>query len=106
MIVITACEIKTLHLRFSRFLSTFRLISVEDGLRPEREELHTVVEHKDNIIDAQEKRSESVDTANVRLIAALSSLKDRYQHAGINGVNGGPTKLTLADASQFKSSSC
>ena len=75
-------------------------------MRRDRQELSSVVEQKDQIIEAQEKRIETLDTANVRLLTALSSLKDRYQHAGVNGVTSGPIKLTLPDTSQFKSSSC
>ncbi len=108
VVCLLCCDsIEDLHLLFSwSFFSMLRLISVEDGLRRDRQELQSAVEQKDHIIEAQEKRIESLDVANVRLLAALNSLQDRYPRSGVNGITSGPTKLTLADASQFRSSSC
>ncbi|XP_038063625.1 ras GTPase-activating protein nGAP-like isoform X2 [Patiria miniata] len=56
-----------------------RLVTVEEELKKEQEEMVAVVSAKQKIIEAQEKRIESLDAANVRLMRALDQLKERYQ---------------------------
>ncbi|XP_071801964.1 uncharacterized protein [Asterias amurensis] len=56
-----------------------RLVTVEEELKKEQEEMVAVVSAKQKIIDAQEQRIQSLDEANVRLMRALDQLKERYQ---------------------------
>jgi len=84
-----------------------RLITVEEELRREQCELQTVVSQKQKIIDAQERRIQSLDAANNRLLSALNQLKERCQVQNRNGI-ASPTrsKLQLSENGQFKSSNC
>ena len=59
--------------------SRHRLINVEEELRREQVELQSIVGQKQQIIDMQERRIQSLDAANARLLSALHQLKDRYQ---------------------------
>ncbi|XP_014662214.1 PREDICTED: ras GTPase-activating protein nGAP-like [Priapulus caudatus] len=87
-----------------------RLIGVEEELRKEQQEMQNVVVVKQKIIDAQERRIQSLDSANNRLLAALTQLKDRYH----NSENLAPPPPPLspgmhhvsADNAAFRSSSC
>jgi hypothetical protein len=84
-----------------------RLIAEEEQVK--KGQMHNVVDQKQKVIVAQERRIQSLDAANARLLSALNQLKDRYHGApGYNGINNTskPPKLALADNGQFKSSSC
>lgn len=56
-----------------------RLMSVEDDLKRGQEEMQAIVSAKQKVIDAQERRIESLDAANVQLMSALEQLKERYK---------------------------
>ena len=55
-----------------------RLMNVEGELRKEQAEMQEVIEAKQHIIEVQEKRVKSLDTANRRLVAALTQLRNKY----------------------------
>ncbi|XP_041126134.1 ras GTPase-activating protein nGAP-like isoform X1 [Polyodon spathula] len=85
-----------------------RLMSVEEELRRDHAEMQAVIDSKQKIIDAQEKRISSLDVANSRLMSALTQVKERYSvqntHNGISPTN--PTKLSITENGEFKNSSC
>lgn len=91
-----------------------RLVGVEDNLRQEQEVLHATISQKQKVIEVQERRIQSLDAANSRLLLALAQVKDRCQLApSQNGVTtasspcAGKTKLMLSNENgQLKSSSC
>ncbi|GIY39640.1 hypothetical protein CEXT_159371 [Caerostris extrusa] len=89
-----------------------RLITVEEELRREQQEMQGVILAKQKVIDAQERKLQTLDAANTRLLAALAQLKERYQLQGRNGlVSSSPTspaKLAVIENGdiRFKSSSC
>uniref|UniRef100_A0A8C2ZD28 RAS protein activator like 2 n=1 Tax=Cyclopterus lumpus TaxID=8103 RepID=A0A8C2ZD28_CYCLU len=85
-----------------------RLMAVEEELKQDHAEMQAVIEAKQKIIDAQEKRIGSLDAANSRLMAALTQVKERYSaphpHNGLSPSN--PTKLSITENGEFKNSSC
>ncbi|XP_035222781.1 ras GTPase-activating protein nGAP-like isoform X3 [Stegodyphus dumicola] len=89
-----------------------RLITVEEELRREQQEMQGVILAKQKVIDAQERKIQTLDAANTRLLAALAQLKERYQLQGRNGtISSSPTspaKLAVLENgdTRFKSSSC
>lgn len=89
-----------------------RLITVEEELRREQQEMQSVIYAKQKVIDAQERKIQTLDAANTRLLAALAQLKERYQLQGRNGTISSsptsPTKLAVIENgdTRFKSSSC
>ncbi|XP_038125925.1 ras GTPase-activating protein nGAP isoform X5 [Cyprinodon tularosa] len=85
-----------------------RLMAVEEELKRDHAEMQAVIEAKQKIIDAQEKRIGSLDAANSRLMAALTQVKERYSAPNIrNGLSpGNPTKLSITENGEFKNSSC
>lgn len=89
-----------------------RLITVEEELRREQQEMQSVIYAKQKVIDAQERKIQTLDAANTRLLAALAQLKERYQLQGRNGTISSsptsPTKLAVIENgdARFKSSSC
>uniref|UniRef100_A0A8C6PI09 RAS protein activator like 2 n=1 Tax=Nothobranchius furzeri TaxID=105023 RepID=A0A8C6PI09_NOTFU len=85
-----------------------RLMAVEEELKRDHAEMQAVIEAKQKIIDAQEKRIGSLDAANSRLMAALTQVKERYSAPNIrNGLQpNNPTKLSITENGEFKNSSC
>ncbi|KAM4728861.1 ras GTPase-activating protein nGAP isoform 1-T1 [Anableps anableps] len=85
-----------------------RLMAVEEELKRDHAEMQAVIEAKQKIIDAQEKRIGSLDAANSRLMAALTQVKERYSAPSIrNGLSpSNPTKLSITENGEFKNSSC
>lgn len=85
-----------------------RLMAVEEELRRDHAEMQAVIDSKQKIIDAQEKRISSLDVANSRLMSALTQVKERYSvqntRNGISPTN--PTKLSITENGEFKNSSC
>ncbi|CAK6982984.1 ras GTPase-activating protein nGAP, partial [Scomber scombrus] len=86
-----------------------RLMAVEDELKRDHAEMQAVIEAKQKIIDAQEKRIDSLDAANSRLMVALTQVKERYSvtpnlRNGLSPTN--PTKLSITENGEFKNSSC
>jgi len=60
-----------------------RLMKVEGELGKEQSDMQEVVEAKQRIIEVQEKRIKSLDSANRRLVSALTQLRNKY--TGRNG---------------------
>ncbi|XP_047197948.1 ras GTPase-activating protein nGAP isoform X3 [Hippoglossus stenolepis] len=85
-----------------------RLMAVEEELKRDHAEMQAVIEAKQKIIDAQEKRIGSLDAANSRLMLALTQVKERYSapslHNGLSPSN--PTKLSITENGEFRNSSC
>ncbi|XP_047228518.1 DAB2 interacting protein b isoform X4 [Girardinichthys multiradiatus] len=83
-----------------------RLMSVEEELKKDHSDMQAVVDSKQKIIDAQEKRIASLDAANARLMSALSQLKERYSMQTRNGISPtNPTKLQITENGEFRNSS-
>uniref|UniRef100_A0A3Q2VBA9 DAB2 interacting protein b n=1 Tax=Haplochromis burtoni TaxID=8153 RepID=A0A3Q2VBA9_HAPBU len=83
-----------------------RLMSVEEELKKDHSDMQAVVDSKQKIIDAQEKRIASLDAANARLMSALSQLKERYNMQTRNGISPtNPTKLQITENGEFRNSS-
>ncbi|XP_067129994.1 ras GTPase-activating protein nGAP isoform X3 [Centruroides vittatus] len=87
-----------------------RLITVEEELRREQQEMQEMIAVKQKVIDAQERKIQSLDSANTRLMTALTLLKDRYQLQGRNGISCSPPTVKMAilenGDGKYKSSSC
>ncbi|MBN3287958.1 NGAP protein, partial [Polyodon spathula] len=85
-----------------------RLMAVEEELKRDHAEMQAIIDSKQKIIDAQEKRISSLDVANSRLMNALTQVKERYSvqntRNGISPTN--PTKLSITENGEFKNSSC
>ncbi|XP_047665008.1 DAB2 interacting protein b isoform X3 [Tachysurus fulvidraco] len=82
------------------------LMSVEDELKKDHANMQSIVDSKQKIIDAQEKRIASLDAANARLMGALSQLKERYSMQTRNGISPtNPTKLQITENGEFRNSS-
>ncbi|XP_029920811.1 DAB2 interacting protein b isoform X5 [Myripristis murdjan] len=83
-----------------------RLMSVEEELKKDHSDMQAVVDSKQKIIDAQEKRIASLDAANNRLMSALTQLKERYSMQTRNGISPtNPTKLQITENGEFRNSS-
>lgn len=83
-----------------------RLMSVEEELKKDHSDMQAVVDSKQKIIDAQEKRIASLDAANARLMSALSQLKERYSMQSRNGISPtNPSKLQITENGEFRNSS-
>uniref|UniRef100_A0A674A182 DAB2 interacting protein b n=3 Tax=Salmo trutta TaxID=8032 RepID=A0A674A182_SALTR len=83
-----------------------RLMSVEEELKKDHNDMQDVVDSKQKVIDAQEKRIASLDAANARLMSALTQLKERYSMQTRNGISPtNPTKLQITENGEFRNSS-
>ncbi|XP_036384394.1 DAB2 interacting protein b isoform X2 [Megalops cyprinoides] len=83
-----------------------RLMSVEEELKKDHSDMQAVVDSKQKIIEAQEKRIASLDAANARLMSALTQLKERYSMQTRNGISPtNPTKLQITENGEFRNSS-
>ncbi|XP_072130407.1 ras GTPase-activating protein nGAP isoform X1 [Mobula birostris] len=84
-----------------------RLMAVEEELRKDHSEMQAVIDAKQKIIEAQEKRIVTLDSANSRLMNALTQVKERYSMQTRNGISPtNPTKLSITENGEFKNSSC
>ncbi|XP_060064297.1 disabled homolog 2-interacting protein-like isoform X3 [Ylistrum balloti] len=81
-----------------------RLMTIEN----EQEEMEKIVHQKQRVIEAQERRIQSLDNANAKLMSALSQLKDQYSTSQPRNGMIGPlrSKLTPSEFAEFKTSSC
>ncbi|KAM8885315.1 disabled homolog 2-interacting protein-like isoform 1-T1 [Spinachia spinachia] len=75
-----------------------RLMAVEEELKKDHSDMQAVVDSKQKIIEAQEKRISSLDAANSRLMAAVTQLKERYavtsQRNGLSPSNASSLQIT------------
>ena len=74
--------------------------------RHDNNKLHNMVEHKQQVIHAQEERIQSLDVANNKLLSALSQLKDRCQIPNHNGLASPLRPHITLDEDDLKQSSC
>ncbi|NXY15611.1 NGAP protein, partial [Atrichornis clamosus] len=79
-----------------------RLVAVEEELKKDHAEMQAVIDAKQKIIDAQEKRIAFLDSTNMRLMGALTQVKERYTS---HVQNGNPPKLSITENGEFKNSS-
>ncbi|XP_029915263.1 disabled homolog 2-interacting protein isoform X2 [Myripristis murdjan] len=83
-----------------------RLMTVEEELKKDHSDMQAVVDSKQKIIEAQEKRIASLDAANSRLMAALTQLKERYavtsQRNGLSPSN--TSSLQITENGEFRNS--
>ncbi|NXE90931.1 NGAP protein, partial [Menura novaehollandiae] len=79
-----------------------RLMAVEEELKKDHAKMQAVIDAKQKIIDAQEKRIVSLDSANTWLINTLTQVKERYT---MHVRNGNPPKLSITENGEFKNSS-
>ncbi|XP_064460190.1 disabled homolog 2-interacting protein-like isoform X2 [Ornithodoros turicata] len=56
-----------------------RLITVEEELRREQREMQGMISAKQKVIDAQERKIQTLDAANQRLLCALAQLRQHYE---------------------------
>ncbi|XP_060788327.1 disabled homolog 2-interacting protein isoform X2 [Neoarius graeffei] len=83
-----------------------RLMSVEEELKKDHADMQAIIDSKQKIIEAQEKRIASLDAANARLMSALSQLKERYSMQTRNGISPtNPSKLQITENGEFRNSS-
>lgn len=52
---------------------------MEDELRREQREMQGMIRAKQQLIDAQERKIQTLDAANQRLLGALAQLREHYQ---------------------------
>lgn len=83
-----------------------RLMAVEEELKKDHSDMQTVVDSKQKIIEAQEKRIASLDAANSRLMVALTQLKERYGVTSQrNGLSPSSTSsLQITENGEFRNS--
>ncbi|KAL0979734.1 hypothetical protein UPYG_G00188880 [Umbra pygmaea] len=82
-----------------------RLMSVEEELKKDHSDMQSIVDSKQKIIEAQEKRIASLDAANARLMSALTQLKERYSMQTRNGISPtNPSKLQITENGEFRNS--
>ncbi|XP_037113818.1 disabled homolog 2-interacting protein-like [Syngnathus acus] len=83
-----------------------RLMAVEEELKKDHSEMQAVVDSKQKIIEAQEKRMANLDATNSRLMAALAQLKERYgvtsQRNGLSPSN--TSSLQITENGEFRNS--
>ncbi|XP_052091423.1 disabled homolog 2-interacting protein-like isoform X6 [Mytilus californianus] len=83
-----------------------RLMTVEKELKADQEEMQSLVRQKQRVIEAQERRIQTLDNANAKLMTALSQLRSVSQQ-NHNGMIG-PLRSTIltTEIAEFKTSSC
>ncbi|XP_072289009.1 disabled homolog 2-interacting protein-like isoform X2 [Eucyclogobius newberryi] len=81
-----------------------RLMAVEEELKKDHSDMQQVVDSKQKIIEAQEKRILSLDAANSRLMVALTQLKERYAvTSSRNGLSPSNTSsLQITENGEFR----
>ncbi|XP_028313965.1 disabled homolog 2-interacting protein-like isoform X2 [Gouania willdenowi] len=83
-----------------------RLMAVEEELKKDHSDMQAVIDSKQKIIETQEKRILTLDSANSRLMVALSQLKERYaltsQRNGLSPSN--TSSLQITENGEFHSS--
>ncbi|XP_056157883.1 disabled homolog 2-interacting protein-like [Lampris incognitus] len=88
------------------FHTTRLLMSVEAELKKDHSDMQAVIDSKQKIIEAQEKRISSLDAANSRLMTALTQLKERYamtsQRNGLSPSN--TSNLQITENGEFRNS--
>ncbi|KAJ8321310.1 hypothetical protein KUTeg_001168 [Tegillarca granosa] len=86
-----------------------RLMTVEEDLRHDQQDMQKLVHQKQKVIEAQERRIQTLDSANAKLLTALNELRDRYTvtQQSRNGMLGPlRSKVNQSQFAEFKTSSC
>lgn len=84
-------------------------MTVEEDLRHDQQDMQKLVHQKQKVIEAQERRIQTLDTANAKLMTALNELRDRYTvtQQSRNGMLGPlRSKVNQSQLAEFKTSSC
>lgn len=83
-----------------------RLMTVEKELKADQEDMQSLVRQKQRVIEAQERRIQTLDNANAKLMTALTQLRNVSQQ-NHNGMIG-PLRSTIlsTEIAEFKTSSC
>ncbi|XP_022256320.1 ras GTPase-activating protein nGAP-like isoform X2 [Limulus polyphemus] len=82
-----------------------RLIRVEEELRHEHQEMRGIIANRQKVIDAQERRIQLLDAANLELTSALEQLQKQYT-SNIWSHHSCEDLLTENTKLSFRSSSC
>ncbi|XP_077986595.1 disabled homolog 2-interacting protein-like [Glandiceps talaboti] len=65
------------------------LMFLEGNLRKEQQTIMKRLNEKDKIIEKQEKRINSLNSANIKLVEALNKIRNsQFNHCNMNGLNG------------------
>ncbi|XP_034265614.1 ras GTPase-activating protein nGAP isoform X1 [Pantherophis guttatus] len=84
-----------------------RLMAVEEELKKDHAEMQATIDAKQKIIEAQEKRILSLDSANTRLMSALTQVKEHYGMQARSSVSPtNPPRLSITENGEFRNSSC
>ena len=83
-----------------------RLHTVDQTRRHDNNKLQNIVQHKQQLINAQDERIQSLDVANNKLLSALSQLKDRCHMQNHNGLASPIQHRIALDDDDIKQSSC
>ncbi|XP_026524990.1 ras GTPase-activating protein nGAP isoform X4 [Notechis scutatus] len=84
-----------------------RLMAVEEELKKDHAEMQATIDAKQKIIEAQEKRILSLDSANTRLMSALTQVKEHYgMQARSSASPTNPPRLSITENGEFRNSSC
>ncbi|XP_039192953.1 ras GTPase-activating protein nGAP [Crotalus tigris] len=84
-----------------------RLMAVEEELKKDHAEMQATIDAKQKIIEAQEKRILSLDSANTRLMSALTQVKEHYDMQARSSVSPtNPPRLSITESGEFRNSSC
>ncbi|KAM6455469.1 ras GTPase-activating protein nGAP isoform 2-T2 [Liasis olivaceus] len=84
-----------------------RLMAVEEELKKDHAEMQATIDAKQKIIEAQEKRILSLDSANTRLMSALTQVKEHYSMQARSSVSPtNPPRLSITENGEFRNSSC
>jgi RAS protein activator-like 2 len=88
------------------FFYFYRLMTVEKELKADQEDMQSLVRQKQRVIEAQERRIQTLDNANAKLMTALTQLRNVSQQSH-NGMIG-PLRSTImsTEIAEFKTSSC
>lgn len=84
-------------------------MTVEEDLRHDQQDMQKLVHQKQKVIEAQERRIQTLDSANAKLMTALNELRDRYtvSQQSRNGMLGPlRSKVNQSQFAEFKTSSC
>ncbi|XP_063154549.1 ras GTPase-activating protein nGAP [Candoia aspera] len=84
-----------------------RLMAVEEELKKDHAEMQATIDAKQKIIEAQEKRILSLDSANTRLMSALTQVKEHYSMQARSSVSPtNPPRLSITENGEFRNSNC
>ncbi|XP_070602789.1 ras GTPase-activating protein nGAP isoform X4 [Erythrolamprus reginae] len=84
-----------------------RLMAVEEELKKDHAEMQATIDAKQKIIEAQERRIISLDSANTRLMSALTQVREHYGMQAQSSVSPtNPPRLSITENGEFRNSNC